>query len=48
MPCVEITLLNGSSGFGFVLMIAVANVCYFVGPLCESVIKPEDVTASVG
>ena len=30
-------------GVGYLLMMAVANVCYFAGPLSESLIKPTDV-----
>jgi hypothetical protein len=31
------------SGIGYLFMMAIANVCYFAGPLSESLIKPQNV-----
>ena len=43
MPCAEITLFTTAfQGLGFLFMVAVANVCYLAGPLCESIIKPKN------
>ena len=44
MPCAEITLFTTAfQGLGYLLMIAVANVCYCAGPICESVMKQQNV-----
>lgn len=44
MPCAEITLFTTAfQGLGFILMVAVANVCYLAGPFCESIFKPRNV-----
>ena len=44
MPHAEITLFTTAfQGTGYLFMMAVANVCYFVGPLSESLVKPTNV-----
>ena len=44
MPCAEITLFTTAfQGLGFLLIVAVANVCYLAGPLCESIVKPRNI-----
>jgi hypothetical protein len=44
MPCAEITLFTTAfQGLGFLVMVAVANVCYLAGPFCESIIRPQNV-----
>jgi len=44
MPCAEITVFTTVfQGLGFLFMVAVANVCYLVGPICESIIKPRNI-----
>lgn len=44
MPDAEITLFTTAfQAIGYLFMIGVANVCYFAGPLSESVLKPADV-----
>jgi hypothetical protein len=44
MPDAEITLFTtGFQGVGYLFMMAIANVCYFAGPLSESLIKPQNV-----
>jgi hypothetical protein len=30
-------------GLGYLIMMVVANVCYFIGPVSESVLRPDDV-----
>ena len=44
MPGAEITLFTTAfQGFGYLLMMAIANVCYFAGPLSESIVKPKNI-----
>lgn len=44
MPGAEITVLTTLfQGIGYLFMMAVANVCYFAGPLSEVVVKPTKV-----
>lgn len=44
MPDAEITLFTTAfQGMGYLFMMAVANVCYFAGPLSESLVKPMNV-----
>jgi hypothetical protein len=44
MPEAEITLFTTAfQGMGYLFMMAVANFCYFVGPLSESLVKPTNV-----
>ena len=44
MPEAEITLFTTAfQGIGYLFMMGVANVCYFAGPLSESLIKPKNV-----
>jgi hypothetical protein len=44
MPCAEITLFTTAfQAVGYLFMIGVANVCYFAGPLSETMIKPTSV-----
>jgi hypothetical protein len=44
MPDAEITLFTTAfQGIGYLFMMAIANVCYFAGPLFESLIMPQNV-----
>ena len=44
VPDAEITLFTTAfQGIGYLFMMGVANLCYFAGPLSESVLKPADV-----
>jgi hypothetical protein len=44
MPDAEITIFTTAfQGVGYLLMIALANVCYLAGAFSESVIKPTNV-----
>jgi hypothetical protein len=44
MPDAEITLFTTAfQGMGYLFMMAVANVCFFAGPLSESLVKPTNV-----
>lgn len=41
LPDAEITLFTIIfQAFGYLLVIAVANVCYFIGPISERIVKP--------
>ena len=41
MPGAEITLFTtGFQAIGYLVMMVVANICYFAGPLSESLVKP--------
>ena len=31
-------------GIGYMIMMVIANVCYFIGPVSESVLRPDDVS----
>lgn len=43
MPGAEITLFTTAfQAIGYLFMMAVANICYFAGPLSESLVKPTD------
>ena len=42
-PCVEITIFTTAfQGFGYLLAMGIANLCYFLGPLSERIIHPRD------
>ncbi len=44
MPGAEITLFTTAfQGFGYLLMMAIANLCYNLGPWSESIIRPTDI-----
>jgi hypothetical protein len=44
MPDAEITLFTTAfQGIAYLFLMAIANICYFVGPLSESLIKPQNV-----
>ena len=44
MPDAEITLFTTAfQGLGYLFMMAIANVCYFAGPLSESLVKPQNI-----
>jgi hypothetical protein len=44
MPGAEITLFTTAfQGIGYLFMMAIANVCYLLGPLSESIVKPTNV-----
>jgi hypothetical protein len=44
MPDAEITLFTTAfQGIGYLFMMAIGNVCYFSGPLSESLIGPQNV-----
>jgi hypothetical protein len=44
MPGAEITLFTTAfQAFGYLLMMAIANLCYNLGPWSESIIRPTDV-----
>lgn len=44
MPGAEITLFTTAfQAFGYLLMMAVANVCYLVGPWSESIVRPRNI-----
>jgi hypothetical protein len=41
MPGAEITLFTTAfQGIGYLFMMGVANLCYFAGPISESIVKP--------
>ena len=43
IPDVEITLFTTIfQGVGYLFMMALANICYFLGPVTESIVKPID------
>ena len=43
MPDAEITLFTTAfHGIGYLFMMAIANVCYFAGPLSETLVKPHE------
>ena len=42
-PDAEITLMTiGVQGVGYLVMMVIANICYFLGPLAERVIRPAE------
>jgi hypothetical protein len=44
MPDAEITLFTTAfQGIGYLFMMGIANVCYFAGPISESLLKPMNV-----
>ena len=44
MPDAEITLFTTAfQGIGYLFMMAIANVCYFAGPLSELLSKPQNI-----
>src|ERR1039458_3135655 len=44
MPDAEITLFTTAfQAVGYLFMMAVANVCYFAGPLSESLVNPTNI-----
>jgi hypothetical protein len=46
MPDAEITVFTiAIQGVGYLVAMGVANICYFVGPVSEQIIKPGNVTA---
>ena len=48
MPGAEITLFTTAfQAIGYLSMMAVANLCYFAGPLSESLVNPTNMTAIV-
>ena len=43
LPCLEITAVTMIFGaFAFLLGLAIANVCYFLGPLGERILRPSN------
>jgi len=43
IPDAEVTLFTTAfQAVGYLFMMAVANICYFLGPLSERIIKPTD------
>jgi hypothetical protein len=41
----EITIITTLfQGVGYLFMIAVANVCYFLGPLSERIVRPKNIS----
>ena len=45
LPCLEITGFTGLAGLVlFLLALGLANICYFLGPLSERLIRPRNVT----
>ena len=44
MPGAEITLFTTLfQGIAYLLMMGVANLCYFAGPLCEGIVMPSNI-----
>jgi hypothetical protein len=44
LPCLEITGFSFLvSGFFFLVSLALANLCYFLGPLAEGLLHPKDI-----
>ena len=44
MPDAEITFFTTAfQAIGYLFMMAIANVCYFAGPLSESILKPRNI-----
>jgi hypothetical protein len=42
--CGEVTIFTTIfQGVGYLLMMLVANICYFLGPISESILRPKDV-----
>jgi hypothetical protein len=42
-PGVEITIFTTAfQGFGYLVAMGIANLCYFLGPLSERIIRPRD------
>ncbi len=46
LPCLEITGFSIAAGFPlFLIGLALANVCYFLGPLTERIVRPRNITS---
>lgn len=41
-PYTSIPLMVVTHGMGYLVMMAVANICYYVGPFSEEFVKPTD------